>query len=86
MLCNLPPPRSRRRHVERLVRGEGVATHPSLSYDAKLFYTVCALACNEVGVIKKDAAAMAMHDPTLVSAAMNILTKCGCPPVGGVLS
>lgn len=81
-----PIARDRRRHVERLIKGTGLADHPQLSYDAKLLYVISGLRCNDTGHISKAALREATLDSYTRSVAMNILTKCGCPPVGGVLS
>jgi hypothetical protein len=81
-----PITRDRRRHVERLVRGKGVATDPRLSYDAKLLYVAAGLCCDEVGRVTREVIRQAMGDPYTRSIAMNILTKYGCPPLGGGLS
>lgn len=69
-----------------MVRGEGVANHPDLSYDAKLLYVVGALRCNDSGWISRAAVAAAFRDPDTRSTAMNILTKCGCAPFAGAMS
>lgn len=81
-----PITRERRRHVERLTRAQRIATDPALSYESRLLYVAAALRCNEVGVISRDGANRAFCDPETRSAAMNILTKLGCPPAGGLLS
>jgi hypothetical protein len=81
----MQPTRERRRHVERLVKGEKIA-HADLSYEAKRLYVVAALACDESGRISKSDVDHARRDAHLISTAMNILTKCGCPPVEGMTS
>jgi hypothetical protein len=81
-----PIPRERRRHVERLTKAQGVATDPRITYEARLLYVAAALRCSDAGHISKDAATAAFRDPLTRSTAMNILTKLGCPPAGGLLS
>lgn len=66
--------RERRRHILRLVEGEGLLD-ADLSEDARLLYVVGGFVCNDVGFIKQDNLQAAMKNPEVVQAALMILDK-----------
>lgn len=64
-------------HVRRLVKGEGVATDPDISEDARLLYVVAGLRCDSAGFISRSALDRAMRDGRVRRAAVQILLDCG---------
>jgi len=64
----------RRRHIMRMIEGEGVLD-AELTEDARLLYVVGGLVCNDVGFVRQADVQAAMGDPTVVAAAMEILNK-----------
>ncbi|MCV7007437.1 hypothetical protein [Mycobacterium gordonae] len=64
----------RRRHIMRMIEGEGVLD-ADLTEDARLLYVVGGLVCNDVGFVRQSDLEAAMGDPAVVAAAMEILNK-----------
>lgn len=64
----------RRRHIMRMIEGEGVL-NAELTEGARLLYVVGGLVCNDVGFVRQADVEAAMGDPTVVAAAMEILNK-----------
>ena len=66
--------RERRRHILRMIEGEGVLD-ADLSENARLLYVVGGLVCNEVGFVRQSDLEAGMADPEVLAAAMEILDK-----------
>lgn len=66
--------RDRRRHIMRMIEGEGVLD-ADIGEDARLLYIVGGLVCNEIGVARQSDLHAAMADPSIISVAMEILDK-----------
>jgi hypothetical protein len=64
----------RRRHIIRMIEGEGVLG-ADLTEDARLLYVVGGLVCNDVGFVRQSDLQAAMDDASVVAAAMEILNK-----------
>jgi hypothetical protein len=64
----------RRRHIMRMIEGEGVLD-ADMTEDARLLYVVGGLVCNDVGFVRQADLQAAMGDPAVVAAAMEILNK-----------
>jgi hypothetical protein len=66
--------RERRRHILRMVEGEGLLD-ADLTEDARLLYVVGGLVCNDAGMIRRDDLQAGMADPEVLEAAVEILGK-----------
>jgi len=66
--------RQRRRHMLRMVEGEGVLD-ADLPESARLTYVVGGLVCNDVGFLRQDDLQTGMANPEVVQAAVEILAK-----------
>lgn len=66
--------RQRRRHILRLVEGEGILD-ADIPEEARLLYVVSALMCNEVGFLSKEAMDSGMSNPQAIEVAITILDK-----------
>jgi len=66
--------RERRRHIMRMIEGEGVLD-ADLSEDARILYIVGGLVCNDVGVARQSDLDAAMAEPAILEAAIEILAK-----------
>lgn len=64
----------RRRHIIRMIEGEGVLD-ADMTEDARMLYVVGGLVCNDVGFVRQADLQAAMGDPAVVAAAMEILNK-----------
>jgi hypothetical protein len=66
--------RERRRHIMRMIEGEGLLD-ADLPEDARLLYIVGGLVCNDVGVARQSDLHAAMAQPDILEAAVEILAK-----------
>jgi hypothetical protein len=66
--------RDRRRHILRMIEGEGVLD-ADLSDSERLLYVVGGLVCDDTGFIRKPDLDAGMADPDVLAAAMEILDK-----------
>jgi hypothetical protein len=72
--CRPDLSRERRRHIMRLIEGEGLLD-ADLPEDARLLYVVGGLICNDVGVARQSDLYAAMAEPEILEAAVEILAK-----------
>lgn len=66
--------RDRRRHIMRLIEGEGLLT-ADVSDDARILYIVGGLVCNDVGVARQADLHAAIAEPEILEVAVEILAK-----------
>jgi len=66
--------RERRRHMLRMVEGEGVLD-ADLPESVRLTYVVGGLVCNDVGFLRQDDLEAGMANPEVLQAALEILAK-----------
>ncbi|WP_331717038.1 hypothetical protein, partial [Rhodococcus qingshengii] len=66
--------KERRRHLLRMVEGEGILD-ADISEEARLLYVVSGLMCNDIGVVKQNAVTAGMNNPQIVQTAITILDK-----------
>lgn len=66
--------RDRRRHILRMIEGEGVL-NADLGEDARLLYVVGGLVCDDTGFARQSDLEAGMADPDVLAAAMEILDK-----------
>ncbi|MFV8165308.1 hypothetical protein ACNQVK_24985 [Mycobacterium sp. 134] len=66
--------RERRRHIMRLIEGEGLLD-ADLTEDARILYIVGGLVCNDVGFLRQSDLHTAMAEPDILEAAVEILAK-----------
>lgn len=68
--------RERRRTAVRYLRAEVPLKKP-FSDGALLMLTVCLLICDDAGFVSQPATVSAMNDPSVVSAAREVIRKAG---------
>lgn len=66
--------RQRRRHMLRMVEGEGVLD-ADLPESARLTYVVGGLVCNDTGFLRQDDLEAGMDNPEVLQAAVEVLAK-----------
>jgi hypothetical protein len=66
--------RDRRRHIMRMIEGEGVL-EADINEQARLLYVVGGLVCNEAGFARQSDLQAGMADPDVLSVAVEILDK-----------
>jgi hypothetical protein len=66
--------RERRRHLIRMIEGEGLLD-AELPEDARLLYIVGGLVCNDIGVARQSDLQAGLADPDVMDAALEILAK-----------